>query len=133
MTKQLLTALLIAGLSATAKAEPTPYFCSTTAHVQITEKEIQDVESRPFRLLVDLETKQVKVSRDVNFYWEWEDGLLNERVGSLKLKAWGDNAFYANNEFISLIYGSGKLMISQLQVLNGVRKIDAVIANCDGF
>ena len=35
MIKQLLTALLIAGLSATAKAEPTVYYCNMTALVKV--------------------------------------------------------------------------------------------------
>lgn len=119
---KLLTALFIAGLSATAKAEPVVYYCNTTAHVKVTETEILDYQSRPFRLLVDLEAKRAKVSRDVDFHWEWEDGLMNERVSSLALGAWGDDAFFANNEFISLIYGSGKAMISQLRVTDGIRK-----------
>ena len=133
MTKQLLTALLIAGLSATAKAKPVAYYCATTANVTVTEKGIVEHQSNPFRLLVDLESKRVKISRDVDFYWEWEDGLGNEQVGSLEYKAIGDNAFYATNEFISLVYGSGKVMISQLGSTDGVRKVDAVIANCEEF
>ena len=133
MTKQLLTALLMTGLSATATAEPVAYYCATTANVTVSEKGVVEHQSNPFRLLVDLAAKRVKVSRDLNFYWEWEDGLGNEQVGSLEYKAIGDNAFYATNEFISLVYGSGKVMISQLSSADGVRKVDAVIANCEEF
>ena len=133
MTKQLLTALLIAGLSATAKAEPVAYYCATTANVTVTEEGVVEHQSNPFRLLVDLAAKRVKVSRGESISWEWEDGLRNEQVGSLEYEAIGDNAFYATNEFISLVYGSGKVMISQLRSADGVRKVDAVIANCEEF
>ena len=65
MTKQFLAALLIAGLSATAKAEPTVYYCNTTKFADVDKDEIQKIRSYPFKLFVDLKNSKIKVAGEI--------------------------------------------------------------------
>ena len=54
MTKQLLTALLIAGLSATAKAEPAVYYCEMTALVKVeSDGTVNEYTPERFTMRVD--------------------------------------------------------------------------------
>lgn len=65
MTKQLLTALLIAGLSATAKAEPVVYYCETISGQTIwVSGDSKPAESFRFKIKVDEST--LKISRKID-------------------------------------------------------------------
>ena len=61
MTKQLLTALLIAGLSATAKAEQNIYYCEMKSFVELT-REGELVRYQPERFRMKLEKYSVTFS-----------------------------------------------------------------------
>ena len=69
MTKHLLTALLIAGFSVTAKAEPTVYYCNTVSYAEVTEGKVSDVRSYPFKLFIDFAERKIKVAgKDISTF-----------------------------------------------------------------
>ena len=143
MTKHLLTALLIAGFSVTAKAEPTVYYCNTTAYAVTQAGDVSNLKSYPFKLFVDLESRKVKVAGDVNFATELTDGKLGARVRKFTLLGLGDDAlipgfsedaFYAHDIFTHLSFEGGTLQLSDFGAdANSKRFVRSIIARCDKF
>ena len=65
LTKYLFTALLIAGLPATANAETSVYYCNTQHFAQITDDGVANVKSYPFKMKVDSSRRTVEFKGDV--------------------------------------------------------------------
>ena len=98
ITNKLLTTLLVVGLSATARAEPTVYYCNTIKYGEVTKEKVSNIRSYPFKLFVDTEARPVKVKvagETINF--EATDGV---RFANVTLwnseRNFGENAFYGN-------------------------------------
>ena len=133
--KQLLTGLLIAGLSATAKAELAVYYCNTTSYGQVTKEEVSNIRSYPFKLFIDLEQGKVKISGEISPI-EIVDGT---RLG--RVKAWGDavglgqDSFFAHDPTIILDFRDGQLASTRVGELKGTDKflIASYIASCEKF
>ena len=133
---KLLTALLIAGISATAKAEPVAYFCNTTKYAQVTDDEVSKIRSYPFKLLVDLEQGKVKISGEISPI-EIVDGKFFGRV-----KPWGgdetglgQDSFFAHDPTIILDFRDGQLASTRIGELRGTDDflISSYLASCDKF
>ena len=136
MTKQLLTALLIAGLLATAKAEPVAYFCNTTQYAEVTDDEVSNIRSYPFKLLVDLEQGKVKISGDISPI-EIVDGKFFGRV-----EPWGgdeaglrQDSFFAHDPTIVLDFRDGQLAFTGIGKLTSTDDfiIASYLASCEKF
>ena len=89
MTKQLLTALLIAGLSAMAKAEPTVYYCEPVHSVQIDKDEGTLTNQTAQRFLMKIEGQTVTYK---GHYW-----LGDEKVELSGKFDPGTNSFYTTS------------------------------------
>ena len=137
MTKQLLTALLIAGLSATAKAEPVVYQCETISFARITEKGVGNLKSHPFRLFVDLgkpesTNKKIKVVGEVITEFE-----VTADVDSLIIpldEDHGENAFIGQlGPFVTFSFRYGLFSASFLSQVGDRHRpiIDSYISRCD--
>ena len=138
MTKPLLTALLIAGLSATAKAEPTVYFCNTTQYTQLTKEKVRRFKSHPFKLFVDLEAGRVKVTGEhvigVNISDDLDLG--NVRKWPNVEIDFGEGAFFANDGDWLVDFRRGNLAVTGISSIsdNGSEfLISGYIATCDKF
>lgn len=131
MTKHFLTALLIAGFSVAAKAEPTVYYCNTTAYAQVDASNVSDIRSYPFKLFVDLEQGKVKIAGDVNFATEITRGEGHSAVDTYGNS---DDLFFAYNIVESMVFDKGSLTLtSQVPLANGEPFIIAAVARCDKF
>ena len=138
MTKQLLTALLIASTYTTARAEPTVYFCNTTQYTQLTEEQVLGFKSYPFKLFVDLEAGRVKVTGEhVNGF-----NIVDERgLGSVtkwlnEVIDFGEGAFFANDGDWLIDFRQGNLAVTGISSASengGEFLISSFIASCDKF
>ena len=135
MTKQLLTALLIAGISLTANAELVVYYCNTTSYGQVTNEGVDNIRSYPFKLFIDLEQGKVKISGEISPI-EIVNGTRFGRV-----KSWGDEvglgqgSFFAHDPTIILDFRHGQLASTRLGELKGTDDflISSYLASCEKF
>ena len=137
MTK-LLTALLIAGLSATAKAEPVVYFCNTIKYSEVTKDEVSNIRSYPFKLFIDTESRRMKVAGElINF-----EATDNEMFA--KVIPWhadynlGENAFHGFALGKTFDFRSGVFAFSAISTLGGESMgkemiVASYLAQCDKF
>ena len=106
MTKQLLTALLIAGISAMAKAEPTVYYCNTTAFAQVYGTTTDTVRSYPFKLFIEADLGRTKIKIAADELWDLTlDGSKEEDTVYqwLTRPEYGDDAFFGMNTQLKLL------------------------------
>ena len=130
MSKNLLTALLIAGMSATAKAEPTVYYCNTTAFADIVGSETEKIKSYPFKLFVDLQNEKIKMSAEFgdseasgDQIIPW-DGVFN----------CGEDAFFVSNLLEVFDFKDNTLAYAKIGFnQHGETSVRAFMARCDKF
>lgn len=109
MKGKLLTVLLTAGLSATAKAEPIVYYCNSTAYALVTSEEVVNAESHLFRLFIDRENEKIKISGD---------SMLHE----ITHRSWGGvvyiyedgQSFSAHDGFSLVKFKEGHLLVTKI-------------------
>ena len=126
MNKQLLTALLFAGLSATATAEPVVYYCNTTAYAQVKEEKVQNIRSYAFRLFIDRENKKIKIAGEVNTN-EVEEGVYS---GAVSINA-DSSSFMAWDNSSLLNFENGRLLQTVLSRTASI--IQSYSAQCDRY
>ena len=103
MTKNLLTALLIAGISATAKAEPSHYHCEVKHSPMI---DFGAVENEKFKMVFDSSHRIVVIRGEV----------LN--VALRNVEVWDDGrSFSANEDGRAFIFTNGNLYYAGLRWL----------------
>ena len=118
MTRNLLTALLIAGLPVTVKAEPTVYYCVMKTFVRLTtEGEVERLTPERFSMKVEGKT----VSFGGDGYMKSHKGELthtfNPKLG----------AFLSTDNNLSLF--ANILTVTN----NRIGLVDSFIARCDNF
>ena len=131
MTKCLPAALLIAGLSVTAKAEPTVYYCNTTKFADVMKDEIQTIKSYPFKLFVDWANDKIKIAGE---FAEFEASGDQVTPWSVLSTEKGENAFFGSTisrtfDFQNNILGYSTVTSNQ----NGELFVRGIIARCDKF
>ena len=132
MTEKLLTALLIAGLSATVKAEDSAYICKVSNYVEITEDRAGKIETEVVGLLTNLNIRQVKIKDRIG------DVLISDSDHGSTVSPWpiehGEDAFSANNTGNIVTFSGGVLSVSRhLATYEGEEFkpfIDSYIATC---
>ena len=131
MTKHLLTALLIAGFSVAAKAEPTVYYCNTTEYAQVTGGGVIDVKSYPFKLFVD--KAKVKISGDIDPI-EITSGA-DGTVLPMSLSKDGNDDFLAFNYKAVLDFRNRQLAYTTVRrrAIDGDFLLSSLLADCDKF
>ena len=131
---KLLTALLIAGLSATAKAEPVVYYCNTTAFADVVGSEINHVRSYPFKLFVDLQNKRIKLSGEFADSDSEAFGKYSHVRPWHEANNYGEDAFYANTFDEVFDFRNNTLAYARVNA-NQDKELfaTAVIARCDKF
>ena len=120
MTKPLLTALLIAGLSATAKAEPVVYYCEMKKLIEM-EPDGEVINYKPERFTMKIGPDEVSFGGDG--YMEgasYTHGGWDSKLGYFRYEHSGSSGLFNNNFFTS----------SALSVDGG---LIAFVARCDKF
>ena len=123
MTKHLLTALLIAGLSATAKAEPTVYYCTTTHLVSVSPDGVKKYSQEPFKLFIDAENKAIEIRSDAIGF------ALSHNPPESTVNTKGTHYFDAHGHGVVTDFVNGDLDVA---ILKGYQKI-LYKASCDKF
>ena len=129
MTKQLLIALLITGLSATAKAEPTVYYCNTTHYAQVNPDQLLNLRSYPVKLFVDIKSERVKVSLT-----DWATTFKNDEIlyfGDSE----GSESFQGSNRYGLVRFYNKTLAYTDIDYRekDGAVMISSFTASCDKF
>ena len=130
MTKQLLTALLVAGLSATAKAEPVVYYCTTTQFAEVFVDKVIKIKDYRFKLFVDLQNKLVKIAGEIGEFQAMSDDVFvwslpqtSEQIGFFGGNPLG-NFDFRNNTLAYTKAGSNS---------DGELFVQSLVARCDKF
>ena len=135
MTKQLLTALLIAGLSATAKAEPVVYYCNTVQQSVIQKSRTIDLIPQRFKLFVDLGKKKIKIVGTLADDYEVIDGDVDQVTAHFN-NGPNENNFYGRISTIA-VFAFQKGLFTYSIVDSGVFSdsptVRSFIANCEDF
>ena len=137
ITNKLLTALLVVGLSATARAEPTVYYCNTIKFGEVTTEKVSNIKSHPFKLFIDAEAQRVKVAGEsINF--EATDSVMYANVTPWGTQHnLGENAFYGNTLSSIFDFRGGVFAFTAINTLgDGLGKemiISSYVARCDKF
>ena len=135
MTKQLLTALLIAGLSATAKAEPVVYYCNTTAFAQVYGDNSDVVKSYPLKLFIERHITKSKIKIASDEIWDLNLDASKE-TDSVYLwpTEYGDDAFWGNNDDVMVDFRNGVLAYTTIGTSKtGELMASAYVASCEKF
>ena len=135
MTKQVLIALLITGLSAIAKAEPTVYFCNTVKLAQVTQSEISKVKSYPFRLFIDTVEKRVKGVGEI-ISLDATDDVLGTNVNFWRARwNYGQNAFFGSTFDTTFDFRNGVFAYTKISTIGDEDEFitTSFIARCDEF
>ena len=137
MTKHLLTGLLIAGFSVTAKAEPTVYYCNTVSLAQVKEAGVSDIKSYPLKLFVDLEEAKIKISTDGLNAFEIDDGIPYRSVTRWFGEGKGEDAFFASDSDRLVDFRNGVLAVTEIGTIEENEEaqmiISSYLASCDKF
>lgn len=121
ITNKLLTALLIAGLSATAKAEPVVYYCEMRGFIDL----MPDGEVKRYKL----ERFPMKIEgNNVSF---GGDGFLKDSENTLKSNNPENGYFTYVGEGYAAVFFDNLLRITWHNYLDG--EITAIVARCDNF
>ena len=131
ITNKLLTALLIAGLSVMAKAEPVVYYCNTIKFVEVFKDEVINIKSYPFKLFVDLKSKKIKIAGEIGDFEATGDEVI---TWSPFFKR-GENAFYGGNALGTFDFQHNTLIYSKATARDSDKElfIMSFIARCDKF
>ena len=141
MSKPLLTALLIAGLSATAKAESEIYLCNTIEHAFVDIEGVKNIPSAPFKMFADKDKNQIRLE-GMPFT---RNLLVTDGVGEEHLVFWpsgldyGEIAFYGGNHNSAVEYRHNTLAVTQVgfKVKGGIGSgpqtfmLNAFLAECN--
>ena len=140
MTK-LLTALLIAGLSATAKAEPVVYYCNTYQYAQVDDTEVADIIDYPIKLFIDREKRVIKVAGNplMDDFTIDNGNVGGQVVGFYPSDGqYGEDAFAASSGFDGYVeFRNGVLAV--VAVNTGIEHsksdflLNSYLADCDKF
>ena len=139
MTKQLLTALFIAGLSATAKAEPVVYYCNVIQWSDTTPEKISDLPiDTKFRMTIDLEklTLEIKAKKGASSRL-LDLTIANDLDKGQRVSPWLlDQSFTASSHANLLTFYDG--MLTYTRTYFGMKgqpdpSINSRIASCDQF
>lgn len=144
MTKKLLIALLIASLSATAKAEPVVYVCSSENVAEIRDGGIRSGREVRFKLFIDQSQQTVKLSE------ESFGTIIVDAVNNSDIQFWskadeaeshGFTTYYKSTEDEEIGLDSRFLVSFQAKTLaitwlgtvvgGGMIHIDSLIADCE--
>ena len=135
MTKQLLTALLIAGSSATAKAEPVVYYCDTVQQSVIQKSRTVVLPAQRFKLFVDLKIKKIKIAGTLLDDHEVSDGG-DDKVTALFTNGPNEYNFYGRISTIAAFaFQNGLFTYSIVDsgIFSESPTVRSFIANCEKF
>ena len=120
MTKQLLTTLLIAGISATAKAEPTVYYCEMKSFADFMhDGEIVNYKLERFTMKVE--------SKKVSF---GGDGYLEGHERPLDFEFRLNDEFFTSSAFGGIFeFRENILRVAQMSI----KDMTTLVARCDKF
>ena len=132
MIKNVLTALFIAVLSATANAEDSAYICKVSNYVKITEDRAGKIATEVVGLLTNLNIGQVKIKDRIG------DVLIRDSDSDSTVSSWplerGENAFSANSTGNVITFSDGVLLVSRHLATYEDEKlqpfIDSYVATC---
>ena len=143
MKGKLLTALLVAGLSATAKAEPVVYYCNTIKHAFIDTQGVATVESIPLRIFIERDTKAVKIKGVpvIGDIYISDSGVQKHLSFWPPHLGYGDDAFYGGNWDSTVEFRHNTLAVAQVGfkrkagIGSGPQTfmLNAFLAECDKF